>query len=618
MSKASSTFQTTLCHHSISYQFFARYARVWVFVLAVTGMIGVFHQAAQSQNKAGGGYDGPAQLPIATVQSAMSQTPAPGSIISVNSGGDLQGALNQAQCGDKIELQAGATFTGLFKFPAKSCNNSNWIIVRTSSSDSLLPAEGQRATPCYAGVASLTGRPQYPCNHPQNVMAKVQMQGAGNGPIQLQAGANFYRFVGLELTRANGTPGPARLIMGKGSADHIIVDRSWLHGLPQDETDSGITLDGMTNVAIVDSYFNDFHCISGSGQCTDAHAVSGGVSNTQDGPFKIQDNFLEASGEAIQFGGGPATASPSDIEILGNHFWKPWQWMKGNSKFVGGKNGDPFIVKNHMELKNAVRVLVDGNLFENCWAGFSQHGYSILLTPKNQNLNGKNVCPKCQVTDITIRYSQVSHASGGLQLATAMSGGKNGGPALAGERWSIHDMVLDDLSSNYGGGGTVIEILNEWPKNPLNNLTINHITGFPDPQGHMMIAGNAKSNPTMYAFAFTNNLIVTAAYPIWNTGGGTSCSVEDVPITTIGDCFAQSTFATNGLIAPPSIYPPSAWPANNMFPQTVDDVKFTNYNNGNGGNYQLLSSSPYKNKGTDGKDLGADIVGLDNELANVQ
>jgi hypothetical protein len=374
----------------------------------------------------------------------------------------------------------------------------------------------------------------------------------------------------------------------------------------------------MTNVAVVDSYFNDFHCISRSGQCTDAHAVSGGVSNTQDGPFKIQDNFLEASGEAIMFGGGPANMTPTDIEILGNHFWKPWQWMPGNSKFVGGKNGDPFIVKNHMELKNAVRVLVDGNLFENCWAGFSQHGYSILLTPKNQNLNGKNVCPKCQVTDITIRYSQVSHASGGLQLATAMSGGKNGGPALAGERWSIHDMVFDDLSSNYGGGGTVIEILNEWPKNPLNNLTINHITGFPDSQGHMMIAGNDKSNPTMYAFVFTNNLIVTAQYPIWNTGGGTSCSVEDVPITTISTCFAQSTFATNGLIAPPSIYPPSAWPSNNMFPQTVDDVKFTNYNNGNGGNYQLLSSSPYKNKGTDGKDLGADIVGLENELANVQ
>jgi hypothetical protein len=55
-----------------------------------------------------------------------------------------------------------------------------------------------------------------------------------------------------------------------------------------------------------------------------------------------------------------------------------------------------------------------------------------------------------------------------------------------------------------------------------------------------------------------------------------------------------------------------------MFPQTVDDVQFVNYNNGSGGNYELQSTSPYKNKGTDGKDLGADIVGLSEMLANVQ
>jgi hypothetical protein len=55
-----------------------------------------------------------------------------------------------------------------------------------------------------------------------------------------------------------------------------------------------------------------------------------------------------------------------------------------------------------------------------------------------------------------------------------------------------------------------------------------------------------------------------------------------------------------------------------MFPRTVNDIGFVNFNNGNGGNYELLSSSPYKNKGTDGKDLGADIVGLDADLANVE
>jgi hypothetical protein len=40
----------------------------------------------------------------------------------------------------------------------------------------------------------------------------------------------------------------------------------------------------------------------------------------------------------------------------------------------------------------------------------------------------------------------------------------------------------------------------------------------------------------------------------------------------------------------------------------MSTVGFTNYNNGNGGNYQLLSTSPYKNAGTDGLDLGANIT----------
>jgi hypothetical protein len=47
-------------------------------------------------------------------------------------------------------------------------------------------------------------------------------------------------------------------------------------------------------------------------------------------------------------------------------------------------------------------------------------------------------------------------------------------------------------------------------------------------------------------------------------------------------------------------------------------VGFVQYNDGNGGNYELQASSPYKNKGSDGKDLGADIVGLNEALANVE
>jgi hypothetical protein len=194
-----------------------------------------------------------------------------------------------------------------------------------------------------------------------------------------------------------------------------------------------------------------------------------------------------------------------------------------------------------------------------------------------------------------------------------------GQPALAGTRWSIHDVVLDDLSKNYAGGGGGFEILNGWLINPLNTVTINHVTAFPDPNGHMIIMGNLTTNAPMHGLVFTNNMMITARYPIWNAlGSSSSCAAADVPVTSITNCFTTRTFSNNALVATPTAFPPSSWPANNIFPQTVSDVLFMNYNNSNGGNYQLQSNSPYRNKGTDGKDLGADIVGLNAALANVE
>lgn len=568
----------------------------------------------------GGNFDGPAELPRVTVPSAMSDTPASGRTISVAAGGNLQAELNSANCGDTIALHAGSTFPGDFSFPAKNCDNSHWIIVRTSAPDSALPNEGERLTPCYAGVASLPGRPQYSCSRPQNVLAKLIGSGQSNGPVVFESGANHYRLIGLELTRPTGTKGGPTLISVTpgGTADHIVVDRSWLHGTTQDETQDGFHLVGTNYVAIVGSYFNDFHCTSVVGSCTDSHAVGGGIGDHQDGPFLIENNFLEASGEAIMFGGGPATVSPSDITIRLNHFFIPWQWMKGHPNFQGGASGYPFIVKNHLELKNAVRVLVEANLMENVWGGFSQAGHAIGLGPKNQysRKKGVNVCPQCQVTDVTVRYTRIAHAGGGMVLATALSDG--GGAAMAGTRWSIHDVVFDDISRQYEGGGGLFLLLNGWSANPLNSVTINHITGFPDPNSHILTLGNFNYLPHMYDFVFTNNLVVTGLHPVWGAGGGSeTCAFKGTPAFKIANCFKTYTFANNALIGTPSEFPPSSWPAGNLFPSDPSTV-FVHYNNGNGGTYQLPSNSPYKNKGTDGRDLGADIVGLDAALAGVE
>jgi hypothetical protein len=139
--------------------------------------------------------------------------------------------------------------------------------------------------------------------------------------------------------------------------------------------------------------------------------VGGGGGVHPGGPYKIVNNYLEASGENILFGGALATTTPGDIEIRHNHFFKPILWEPGVAGFIGGTSGKPFIVKNHFELKNAERVLLEGNILENVWGGFSQNGFSVLLTPKDQS---PNLCPSCRVTDITIRYSTISHVGGSV------------------------------------------------------------------------------------------------------------------------------------------------------------------------------------------------------------
>ncbi|MBI3475375.1 MAG: hypothetical protein HY010_06565 [Acidobacteria bacterium] len=567
-------------------------------------------------------YDGPAQLPITTVASSMADTPAPGSIITVNAGEDLQAALNSVQCGNTIQIQAGATFTGKFRFPAVKCDDQHWIIVRTSSPDSALPGDGHRLTPCYAGVASLPGRPQYSCNNPQNVLAKLVVPGVV-GPVIFMNGANHYRLLGLELTRQAGSKGSMTLVAVDrgGTADHIILDRSWLHGTAQDETQDGFNLSGTSNVAVIGSYFSDFHCTSRVGNCMEAHAISGGTGNYQDGSYKIENNFLESSAQSILFGGAAATTTPTDITIRFNHFFKPWQWMKGNVPYQGGDGGNPFIIRHALEFKNAVRVLIENNLVENTWGGFGETGYAILLTPKNQHTkSGRNVCPTCQVTDVTIRYTHIFHAGGGIEMETVLSGdGNGGGDALLGTRFSIHDVVMDDISQKYFARGRLFLVANKWQSNPLNTITIDHITGFPDPKSGVLSVGNLLSNPQMYGFVFTNSIVTTGKYPVWNSGGGdTNCAFSDAPLTILNTCFTSYTFSNNALLAAPSHILESSWPTGNFFNPTMDDADFVQCNNGNGGNYQLQDGSPYKNLGTDGKDLGADIVGLNAALAGVE
>ena len=564
-------------------------------------------------------FDGPAELPRVFVQTSMSDTPAPGNVISVSHGGNFQNALNSAKCGDTIELQAGAVFTGQFTVPAQTCDDAHWIIVRTSTADASLPAEGKRISPCYAGVTSLRGRPALNCTSSTNVLAKIEFSGVGSGPLIFADGASHYRFIGLEITRAPATGVVYNLVVhqANGASDHIILDRSWLHGTAQDETQRGVMLSGVQYAAVIDSYLSDFHCVAVTGACGDSQAIAGGLGDLPSGPWKIVNNFLEAAAQSVLLGGGEATTTPSDIEIRLNHMFKPLTWMQGQPGFIGGIDGHAFIVKNLLELKNAQRVLIDGNIMEDTWGGFSEDGFAVLFTPKNQaGADGTNLCPICQVTDVTLRNGTISHVGSGLTIASGLS--DNGGAPYASERYSIHDLIVDDIDPvKFAGNGNLAQI-SMGPACPtLSRIVINHVTAFP--AAALLNIGDDAPNPPMERFAFTNNLVNSTATPLTTTGGGAvNCAYHKNPLSLLGACFSPYKFATNALIAPPSTYPASSWPGNNYFPASTNSVGFVNYNGGNGGDYHLQSSSPYKNAGSDGKDLGADIDAVESAIAGVE
>jgi len=570
----------------------------------------------QSSTSSGRNSDGPAELPREYVESSLKDTPAGGKSWMVAAGQSLEQVLAKASCGDIVQLQAGATFTGNVVVPVKNCDNSHWIIIRSSAPDSSLPAEGTRLTPCFAGVSSLPGRPRWNCASTANVLAKIEVNGSGgSGPVIFSAGANHYRLIGLEVTRTVFPKAVNTLIQFLGPADHLVFDRLWIHGSAQDDTVRGITLGPTRNVAVVDSFFTDFHCVAATGACTDAQAIAGGLGDGPTGPYKIVNNFLESSGENVMFGGGSATGTPADIQVSHNHMFKPLIWMKGQPGYVGGTNGNPFVVKNLFELKNAQRVLLEGNIMEGSWGGFSQVGFGIVITPKNQaGKNGSNLCPICQVTDITIRYNAISHVGGGLAIANALS--DNHGAALDGQRYSIHDIIVDDIDgAKYRGPSEFAEILVSPGAPVLQNVMINHVTAFPT--SHLFIIGDMVATSTpMKNFVFTNSIVNAGKYPVWSSGGGpANCAHLGIPLITFNTCFTRSSFTANAIIAAPS---GPSWPPQNFFPGSTAAVRFVNYNAGNGGDYHLQASSPYKGKGTDGKDLGADIDAIHSATAGVE
>ena len=565
-----------------------------------------------------GARDGPAQLPTSCYYTGMDGTPSPGKVLT---GTDPNALYAEAQCGDVIMLTAGESIAENPTFPHKNCDEQHYITIRTSTPDSQLPAEGTRTNPCYFGVASLPGRPTFPT---------CPAGGAANLGFKivppLSATSVFgdhIRFIGIEFAKRAGNIWYGLDLTG---SDHIIFDRVWIHGNPKEDADHGIMLKDTHNIAIINSYLNEFHCNTApGGSCTDAHPIGGG-NNTQvgmyHGTFKIYGNFLEGSGQSIIFGGGNSVDTSLDIDIEGNFLFKPLTWDAADPSFDGGVNGHPYLVKNHFELKNAGRVLFRGNRLMNVWAGFTQDGASILLFAVSQN----GLCPQtCQVHDVTLAYNYVTNAEQALQIVNGGVG--QGWFAFEGKNYSIHDFLADglDFPTAYAPGTQFKVELGNGTTAPasdiLTNVSINHITLVEQAVttgGFLSIVGGAPA--AQAGIVWKNSAVFGGKYGVFSTGGTGNCANAPArtPTEKFNACWNEPYDFSHNLILNGDTIPYGVWPAGNITNITSQVETYVNFNGGAFGDYHLASNSPGKNAADDGTDIGADVSTLMQEIAGIR
>jgi hypothetical protein len=495
-----------------------------------------------------------ALLPMDSVDTAM---PVTARVVHVPRGANLQRALNAAVSGDELVLAAGAAFTGNFVLPARGCAGG-WVVVR---GETVPVAAGQRMRPSLAGPLPKLRTPN------------------GQPALSAAPGACKWRLVALEVTHLSPLPVDEQyglVALGEGDASappsDVVLDRLYVHGATADaNVRRGVALNGARQ-AVVDSWIADVHS-----RGTDSQAIAGWGGA---GPYLIRDNYLEAAGENIMFGGsdpGVDGLVPSDITVTGNHFFKSLSWK-----------GGPWQVKNLLELKNAQRVLVEGNVFQNSWAA-AQDGWAFIWASHNQY--GGSWGAWSVVRDVTFRYNRVDNVEGGFNLAERYDAS-----ATSGARFTIAQNLITNVGFSDSGDLDRLFLVS----GNLADVAIEHNTGFA-PTAYLQFGDQSPTpKPRM---TFRNNLGGNARYtynsPLGDGAGMFSSYGIDLSGVT-GSCIATSE--------------PSIMPNGNVYQTSLSALGIVNPS-GFSGDYRLSSSSPCRGRATDGSDPGVDIATLMSKTA---
>ena len=260
------------------------------------------------------------RLVVCSLVFAFAAVPASGATLQVCASGcqysNLQLAIDAAVAGDTILLRAGETFAGPFVLRRKAAS-SLWIEIRSDAADAVLPAENVRLVP--------SGKPG--ANTDRALLARLIGRGGTyrtTPVIRTEPGAHHYRLKFLEIDGSESLGWETLLALGDDTtaetATDIVLDRVYAHGHFERGQKRGIALNS-ARTDILNSYISDIRAVG-----FDSQAIAG-YNGT--GPYRIINNYLEAAGENVMFGGAdPAVQNlvPRNIELRRNHIFKPLNW----------------------------------------------------------------------------------------------------------------------------------------------------------------------------------------------------------------------------------------------------------------------------------------------------
>lgn len=496
----------------------------------------------------------PPNLPRTFVDTSV--RPVTGASIIVNSGDDLQAAINRASFGDEIILEAGATFVGPFLLPNKG-EGSNWITIRSSAVNALPPA-GTRVSPSDAVN-----------------MAKVAGAGTPTVAFQADRNAHHYRIIGLEIAPRDGQFATA---LNRFTFDqhHIIFDRVYCHGNERGGRRCAL-LNGQ-HMAFIDSYISNWW---------ETGADSQALLLLEGGPTAIINNYLEGGAENILTGGGAFDEDKmiSDVTIKNNLFSKPLSWWSADPSYDGVSRS----IKNLLEFKSGRRILVESNTFQNFW--IQEQSTAILFKSTNQGT--ACVTPYAQVEHITFRFNVIRGAANAIRITKE---GRCPNSELDVQNILVEQNILTDINirGNWGSGATGRFIT---MGGTSNNVIIRHNTAF-TPEG-TNVGNIAFIDGSHSDLIFEDNIVGHAAYGVKGSGSGIGSATLNAKVTNY-------SYTGNVQYGTSSSNNSSNYPAGNFYTSNINSIGFVSYQENGTGDYRLRSSSEFKNIGTDGKDPGVD------------